>query len=121
MHLDTWKPPLHFLAGRHPCPAPGHDSKRMKDWLKENLTEVYEEEVWPPSSPHCNSFRYILFLSGANLNCGSMQSLASGNKIKDLIHKIEEVMGSFNIVAKACKSLRSRIYTVVTADRSFNK
>jgi hypothetical protein len=35
----------------------------------------------------------------------------SRNKTKDLIHKIKEVMGSFNrdTMAKVCKSLRSRI------------
>jgi hypothetical protein len=35
----------------------------------------------------------------------------SPNKIEDLIHKIKEVMGSFNrdTVVKACKRLRSRI------------
>jgi hypothetical protein len=35
----------------------------------------------------------------------------SGNNTEDLIQKIKEVMGSFNrdTVAKACKSLRSRI------------
>ncbi len=34
-----------------------------------------------------------------------------GDKTKDLIQKIKEVMGSFNrdTVAKACHSLRSRI------------
>jgi hypothetical protein len=26
--------------------------KRMQDWLKENLPEVWEMEVWPPSSPN---------------------------------------------------------------------
>jgi hypothetical protein len=26
-------------------------SKRMQSWLKENLQEVCDKEVWPPSSP----------------------------------------------------------------------
>ncbi len=26
-------------------------SKRMKNWLKENLQVVWDKEVWPPSSP----------------------------------------------------------------------
>jgi hypothetical protein len=26
-------------------------SKRTQDWFKENLQEVWDKEVWPPSSP----------------------------------------------------------------------
>ncbi len=33
----------------------------MQDWLKENLTEVWVEEVWPPSSPDCNPFDYFVW------------------------------------------------------------
>jgi hypothetical protein len=35
--------------------------KRMQDWLKENFTEVWEEEVCPPSSPDCNPFDYFVW------------------------------------------------------------
>jgi hypothetical protein len=44
------------------------------------------------------------------------------NKTKDLIQKMKEVLGSFNMdtVMKACKSLRPRIWAVVKADGSFN-
>jgi hypothetical protein len=47
----------------------------------------------------------------------------SRNKTEDLIQKIKEMMGFFNrdTVAKACKSLRSRILDVVAADGIFNK
>jgi hypothetical protein len=47
----------------------------------------------------------------------------SRNNTEDLIQKIKEVMGSFNRdpVAKAYKSLRSRIWVVVNAGGSFNK
>ena len=47
----------------------------------------------------------------------------SRSKTEDLIQKIKEVMGSFNrdTVAKVCKSLRSRIKAVVSADGSFKK
>ena len=36
------------------------DSKRIQDWLKENLTEVWEEEVCPPSSPTCKPSDYFV-------------------------------------------------------------
>jgi hypothetical protein len=79
---------------------------------------VWEEEVWPPSSPHSNPFRYFVW--------GEFEqwvSAKSRNKTEDLIQKIKEVMGSLikNTVAKACKSLMSRIEAVITADGSFDK
>ncbi len=44
-----------------------------------------------------------------------------GNKTKDLIQKIKEVMGSFarDTLAKACTSFRSRIEIAFTAEGSF--
>ncbi len=32
----------------------------MQDWLNENYTEVWVEEVWPPCSPYSNPFDYYL-------------------------------------------------------------
>ena len=74
------------------------------------------EEVWPPSSPKCKPFDYFL--------CGVSELWAhakSRNKLKDLIQKIKEVMGSLarDTLAKACTSLRSRIEVVFTANGSF--
>jgi hypothetical protein len=49
-------------------------------------------------------------------------SAKSRNKTEDLIQKIKEVMGSLikNTVAKAFKSLMSRIEAVITTDGSFD-
>jgi hypothetical protein len=33
---------------------PADNSKRTQDWLKKNLMEVWEKEIWPPSSPACS-------------------------------------------------------------------
>jgi hypothetical protein len=67
---------------------------------------VWLEEVWLHRSPDCKPFGYFV--------CGVSEVwliAKDPNKIEDLIQKIKEVMGSFNrdTVAKACKSLRSRI------------
>ena len=35
--------------------GPAHNKKRTQDWLKESLTEVFEKEIWPPSSTDCYS------------------------------------------------------------------
>jgi hypothetical protein len=80
--------------------------KMMQNWLKENLTEVWVEEVWLPSSPHCKPFDFFV--------CGVSElwvKAKSRNKYKDLIQKMKEVMGSLarGILAKACTSFRSRI------------
>jgi hypothetical protein len=63
--------------------------KEMQNWLKENLTEVWVEEVWPPSAPDCKPFDYFV--------CGVSElrvKAKSRNKSKDLIQKMKEVMGS---------------------------
>jgi hypothetical protein len=67
---------------------------------------VWEEEIWPPSSPDCNPFCYFVW--------GEFElwvNAKSRNKTEDLIQKIKEVMVSLinYTVAKACKSLMSRI------------
>jgi hypothetical protein len=88
----------------------------MQDWLKENLTEVWVEEVLPPSSPDCNPFDYFVWgISGLRVYA------KSHNKFKDLIQKMKEVTGSFvrDTLARACTCFRSRIEAVFTADGSF--
>jgi hypothetical protein len=57
--------------------------------------------------------------------CGDSEVWAiakSRNKTEYLIQKVKEVMWSFNrdTMAKACESLRSRIYAFVNADGSFS-
>jgi hypothetical protein len=83
--------------------------KEMQNWLKENLTEVWIEKVWLPSSPDCKPFGYFV--------CGVSElwvKAKSCNKFKDLIQKMKEVMGSLvrDTLAKACTSFRSRIKVV---------
>ena len=90
--------------------------KEMRNWLKENLTEVWVEEVWLPSSSDCKPFDYFV--------CGVSElwvKAKSCNKSKDLIQKMKEVMGSLarDTLAKACTSFRSRIEALFTADGSF--
>ena len=90
--------------------------KEMQNWLKENLTEVWVEEVWLPSSPDCKPFDYFV--------CGVSELRVKAmfrNKSNDLIQKMKEVMGSLarDTLAKACTSFRSRIDVVFKADGSF--
>jgi hypothetical protein len=88
----------------------------MHNWLKDRFTEVCVKEVWPTISPSCIPFNYFLWgVSELSVHANS------GNKSKDLIQKIKEVMGSLarDALAKACTSFRSRIEVVFTADGSF--
>jgi hypothetical protein len=64
----------------------------MQDWLKENPTEVWVEEVKPPSSPDCNSILCYFVWGESEL----WVIAKSHNKTEDLIQKIKQVMGYFN-------------------------
>jgi hypothetical protein len=84
--------------------------------IKENLREVWGEEVWPPSTPDCNPFDYFVWgVSELRVNA------KCHIKFKDLIQKMKELVGSLarDILAKSCISFRSRIEAVFTADGSF--
>ena len=88
----------------------------MQGWLKETFTEVWVEEVWPPSSHDCNPFdSFVWGFSELRVNSKSQ------NKFKDLIQKIKEVMGSLarDTLAKASTGFGSRIEAVITSDDSF--
>jgi hypothetical protein len=73
--------------------------KEMQNWLKENLTAVWVEEVWLPSLPDCKPLT-ILYLCGVS---ELRVKAKSRNKSKDLIQKMKEVMGSlaWDTLAKA--------------------
>jgi hypothetical protein len=96
--------------------APAHNSKKTQDLLRENLPEVWEKEVWPPSSPDCNPLDYFVWgVTELRVNA------KPHSKTEDLIEKIKEVMGSLDrdTVAKACRRFRSRIEAVVAAEGDF--
>jgi hypothetical protein len=76
-------------------------SRRTQDWLKENLLQVWDKDVWPPISPDCKHLdKFVLGVSEL------MVKAKPHNKTEDLILKIKEVMGSLDrdTVAKAYKS-----------------
>ncbi len=70
----------------------------MQEWLKVNLPEVWEREVWPPSSPNYSLLDY--FVWGV---CELLFNANPRNIIKDLIQKLQVVMGFLErgTVAKA--------------------
>jgi hypothetical protein len=96
--------------------APAHNSGLTQQWLKENLPELWEKEIWPPSSPDCNPLDY--FLWGV---CEKEVNKAPHNTIASLVATIKQVMGNLDrdTVAKACRRFRSRIEAVVAANGDF--
>jgi hypothetical protein len=118
---DVVKPWMDQVAtGRHYIfqqdGAPAHNSKRTQEWLKANLPEVWEKEIWPPSLPDCNPLDYFVW-GVAELQVNK----APYSTTDSLISKIKEVMGNLDraTVARACKRFRSRIEAVVKADGDF--
>jgi hypothetical protein len=74
--------------------------------------EVWEKEIWPPSSPDCNPSDYFAW--------GVFELRVKAkfhNKTKARIPKIMEVMVSLarNTVAKASKRFMSQIGAVIAA------
>jgi hypothetical protein len=91
-------------------------SNTALDWLKERLSEMWEKEIWPPSSPGCNPLDYFI--------CGISKyrvHVKPHNITEYPISKIMEVMGSFDRdnMAKAFKSFRSTTEALVAADGHF--
>ncbi len=71
--------------------APAHNSKRTQEWLKANLPEVWEKEIWPPSSPDCNPLDYFVWgVAEFQVNKVPHSTTVS------LISKIKEVMGNLD-------------------------
>jgi hypothetical protein len=78
--------------------------------------EVWENEIWPPSSPACSPVD--------NNACGVSELKVRAqlhNSTKAQISKIKKVMGSLarNTMTKVCKRFRSRIEDIVDAAGSF--
>jgi hypothetical protein len=65
--------------------------KRMQEWLKESLPEVWEMEVWPPSSSNYSLLDY--FVWGVY---GILVNAKPHNKIEGLIQKMKAVTGSLH-------------------------
>jgi hypothetical protein len=63
-------------------------SKRTQARIKENLSEVWDKVVWPPSSPGCKNLDYFVW------GVSELRVKAKPhNKTEDLVQKIKEVMG----------------------------
>jgi hypothetical protein len=85
-------------------------------WLKESLSEMWEKQIWPPSSSGCNPLDYFM--------CGNSEywvNVKPHNITAYPISKIMEVMGSLDrdTMAKAFNRFRSSTEALVAADGHF--
>lgn len=107
-------------AGRHYVfqqdGAPAHTAKATQIWLKANVPELWEKEVWPPSSPDCNPLDYYVWsMVEKDVNQHYHTSVDS------LKNKIQEVMTNLDkqVLVKACQRFRRRVEAVIDAEGSF--
>ena len=102
-------PWINELAGDRPWvwqqdSAPCHVSKKSLEWLEEHCFDFVPKTHWPPSSPDLNPMDYFFW--------GYLEAKTNRapHTTKDsLITAIMEQTTSLSkqVVAKACKSLRS--------------
>jgi len=71
----------------------------MEEWLKQNLPDVWEKEVWPLSSLKYSLLDFFVWGVSELLVNAKLR-----NKIEDLIEKMKVGMGSLDkdTVVKAC-------------------
>jgi hypothetical protein len=91
-------------------------SKMTLDCLKESLSDMWEKDIWPHSSPDCEPLEYFV--------CGVSEfgvNVKPHNKTAYLIPKIMEVMESLDrdTVVKTFWRFRSSSEAVVVADGYF--
>ncbi len=107
---------LCYENGMKPGPIMSEASKTMLNRLKERLSEVREQKIWPPSSPDCKPLDYFV--------CGVSKFWVNAkphNKTAYLISKIMEMMGFLDrdTVAKAIRRFRPSSEAVVAAEGHF--
>jgi hypothetical protein len=101
-----------------PGPITSEASKTTLNRLKESLSEVWKQKIWPTSSPDCKPLDYFV--------CGVSEFTVNAkphNKTAYLIPKIMEVMGPLDrdTAAKAIRRFRPSSEDVVAADGYFTQ
>jgi len=123
--LDTVVKPLMELLPQRvsPCVSqqdktPAHTANITQNWLKANLKDHWPKEIWPPSSPDCNSLDYFMWGTvDREVKKQPHFTLASVRT------KISEVMTDKNreVVIRACKKFCLWIKAVVEKGGDFIK
>jgi hypothetical protein len=111
--LDTVvKPWMKTVAGE--CPyvfqqdgAPAHTAKLTQEWLKANLQDHWPKEIWPPSSPDCNTLDYFMWSV-----CEREVNKQPHNTMASLKAKISEVMADMDMEGR-----HTRLQEVPVSDR----
>ncbi|QQP36060.1 Uncharacterized protein FKW44_021036, partial [Caligus rogercresseyi] len=86
--------------------APAHKSRETQAWLLENLPYHWSPDLWPPSSPDCNSLDYFFWGMVKNKT-----NKHAHNTLDSLRATIVEEFANMkkDVVAKACSRFRHRL------------
>ncbi len=95
-----------------------HTAKITQNWLRANMENHWSQEIWPPSSPDCNSSDLSMWSEFERV-----VNKQPHNTLASLKSKIWEGMADINreVVIPSYKKFWSRIEAVVDASGDFIK
>lgn len=96
--------------------APAHNSKKVQEFLHNNVPDFWSKEFWPPSSPDANPMDYYVWSV-----CEREVNKQPHTNIGTLQVKIKDVMMSMvkgNLI-KACSRFRGRVDSIIAASGDF--
>lgn len=96
--------------------APAHTAEKSRRWLKNNLTDFWDKDVWPPFSPDLNPLDYGIWGVMEREACATHH-----NSLETLKASITEAWDNLSdeFVVKTCRSFRRRLEMVVEADGGY--
>ena len=96
--------------------APAHTANIVQNWCKEHLSEFWEKEVWPPSSPDFNPLDYYVFSV-----CEVDVNKQPHNTEDSLRARITEVMIDLerDTLKKACDRFWYRLERIIDVEVNF--
>ena len=96
--------------------APAHTAKRTQIWLKSNLPDCWDKEIWPPSRPDLNPMDYSVWAWIEERACSKPHG--SVTSLKSSIKKEWSLM-SEEYIKTVCSRFRHRVEAVIAKDGGY--
>ena len=93
--------------------APAHASRRTQDWLRSNMAEFWEKDVWPSNSPDLNPLDYSIWSVVEAKACQS--SHPNRETLKLSVAKAWRALKPDYIV-KTCRAFRPRLEKMIESE-----